>query len=77
MDVQEDVNIPTCDLTKIVHHAKSMQFSKSLLIFMIQQLVTSFEHFFNKHGIEIISWGEVKDMVLTIMNYIYDQQSIR
>jgi hypothetical protein len=36
--------------------------------------VTSFKHFFNKHGIEIISWGEVKDIVLTIMNYIYDQQ---
>jgi hypothetical protein len=51
-----------------------MQFSKSLLIFMIQQLVTSFEHIFNKHGIEIISWKEVKDMVLKLMSYVYDQQ---
>jgi hypothetical protein len=34
----------------------------------------SFEHFSNKHDIEITSWGEVKNMVLTIMNYIYKYQ---
>jgi hypothetical protein len=34
----------------------------------------SFEHFFNKHNIEITSSREVKEMILTIMNCVNDQQ---
>jgi hypothetical protein len=34
----------------------------------------SFKHFSNKYDIGITSWGEVKDMVLTIMNCIYKYQ---
>jgi hypothetical protein len=45
-----------------------------LSTFMVQQLMISFEHFSNKHDIEITSWGEVKHMVLTIMNSIYKYQ---
>lgn len=69
MDLQEDANIPTWNLTKIMHHAKSMQFSRWSLWYN-----NSFEHFFNKHNIEITSWREVKEMILTIMNCVNDQQ---
>lgn len=40
---------------------------------MIQQLMNSFKHFFNKHDIDITSWEGVKNMVITIMSCVYKQ----
>jgi hypothetical protein len=40
--------------------------AKNLLIFMIQQLMTSFKHLFNKQDINITSWGEVKKWSLQL-----------
>jgi hypothetical protein len=47
---------------------------EKLVISMMQQVMTSFEHLFNNQGIGITSWEEVKDVVQTTMNCICEQQ---
>jgi hypothetical protein len=58
MDLQDDANMPTCNLEKIVIMHGQCNLTKHLLIFM-QQLMTSLEHLSNNQGIRIISWEEI------------------
>jgi len=58
MDLQDDANMPICNLAKSMHHAWSMQSNKKIVDLYEQQLMTSFEHLSNQ-GIRIISWEEI------------------
>jgi hypothetical protein len=65
MDLQDDVNMPTCNLAEIVHHAWSMQSSKNFVEFydtttndLIQTLVQQSRYKDYLMGKKYMTWSE-------------------